>query len=99
MTTGQLSTEELDEELARLLLDTDAGVDGRGEGPPTVDRVAQLEERVAALERVLGDTLDAFQDLAEQRIERAAMEAAMAVRRAFAHTRANDPVTVIAQDI
>ncbi len=110
MTTRQLSTEEeLDAELARLLLDTDADADagGGGEESPAVDRVAQLEQRVAALERVLGDTLEAFQDLAEQRIERAAMDAAMAVRRAFATTestsavaaRVDDSDTVITQDI
>lgn len=65
-TTALPSTAELDAELARLLLDDNPTV-----APPPTDRVAQLEDRIVALERVLGDTLEAFQDLAEQRIERA----------------------------
>lgn len=105
------STAELDAELSRLLLDDDD--DARPSSPPSrpspplpTERERQLEERVLALERVLADRLDAFQELAELRIERAAMDAAMAVRRAFATTETPDaePAThdadsVITQDI
>lgn len=104
------STAELDAELSRLLLDDDDDDDVRPPSPPPppppTERERQLEERVQALERVLADRLDAFQELAELRIERAAMDAAMAVRRAFATTDTPDaePAThdadsVITQDI
>ncbi len=55
--------------------------------PPPADelvaQVAALEQRVVALEALLADSLQAFQELAEQRLERAAMDAAISVRRAI----------------
>ena len=100
------STAELDAELSRLLLDDDDnnGATSRDAPLPATPRppteretqLAELVERVTALERVLSDRLDAFQELAELRIERAAMDAAMAVRRAFS---VSDASSVITQDI
>lgn len=82
------SCAELDAELSRLLLDDDGGSGvGNSSRPDAHDahaRVAQLEGRVLALETQLADALNAFQALAEQRIERAAMDAATAVSRALA---------------
>lgn len=92
------SCEQLDAELSRLLLDDDDDGDrdrhavpanGAGGGGQDVAYdaracIAQLEGRVLALERQLADALNAFQALAEQRIERAAMDAATAVSRALA---------------
>ena len=88
--------EDIDAELHRLLLDDDDD-GGAGCGTPRapqpltnpqllelVETVQQLEARVLALENLLGDALQAFESLATQRLERAAMDAAHAVSHALA---------------
>jgi len=90
MSADLLGCEELDRELNRLLLDDYTP------SPPTPPhdvnvQLAQLSERVLALESLIADALQTFQELAEARIERAAMDAATAVRAALD--------TVVTQDI
>ena len=90
--------EDIDAELRMLLLDDDdddnGGADcGIPRAPPPLpnskllelaETVQQLEARVLALENLLGDALNAFESLATQRLERAAMDAAHAVSHALA---------------
>ena len=74
--------DDLDKQLAALL------VDDPGDSPlPSQiqsERIASLEARVELMESKLRGALDAFEQLAEQRIEAAAIDAAMAVQRHLA---------------
>lgn len=90
-----LSCAELDAELSRLLLEEPAAPLPRPPppvppvplAPPPVARdadvVVALEARVASLEQLLDERLEALQALAEERIHAAAIDAALAVRRAL----------------
>lgn len=71
--------DDLDRQLAELLVDDP----GASRLPVQIqnERIGGLEERVAALESALYSALDAFESLAEKRIEAAAIDAAMAVQR------------------
>ena len=88
-----MSVDELDTELARLLMEdcgtaTTVSTDGSdgggsgGSGATTVraDALEALKARVAALERRLDATLDAFEAEVEERMAKAAAEAADATR-------------------
>jgi hypothetical protein len=77
-----MSVEELDAQIAALLVDAP----GASPLPAQIqtERIAALEERMAAMETALYGALDAFEALAEQRIEAAATDAAMAVQRHLA---------------
>ena len=85
--------DDLDAELARLLLDekddrsppttsTDTDIQRlfATVEPPDAARVAALEARVAMLERRLEATLEAFEAEVQDRMTKAATEAALAVR-------------------
>lgn len=76
---------ELDAELSRLLLEEPAEPLPRPAAPPPPpeNAVAALEARVAELERLLDERLEALQSLADARIYAAAIDAAHAVRRAL----------------
>ena len=74
--------DDLDKQLAELLVD-DPGPSPLP-GQIQLERIAALEERMAAMETALYGALDAFEALAEKRIEAAATDAARAVQRLLA---------------